>query len=78
MEVCIFGLRHASDPRPYCPANPGRGCTYGLGHEYPAPAGVVAAEVVTKSKARDKKLCITCGLHPANPAAATNGCAHTY
>jgi hypothetical protein len=70
---CIFCLEPKSSPRPWVPSNPGLGCTYGLGHEYPAEETKPAQ--VHKP---DKKLCLKCGLHPRNPKAAANGCEHEY
>jgi len=74
-RICIFCLRHESDPRPWCPENPGLGCTYALAHEYEP-----GEEAKPKQPERrlDKELCVRCGLHPKNPASATNGCAHEY
>ena len=75
MSTCVFCFRAEGDLAPFCPENPGKGCTYGLAHEYPG-AGVAPALPVPKR--RDAKLCVLCGLHPRNPASATNGCAHSY
>ena len=74
MNLCIYCLRHDSDKRPWCPDNPGNGCTYGLGHEYPEAE---KPKQQTPKKV-DKQLCTKCGLHVRNPASATNGCAHEY
>jgi hypothetical protein len=50
-------------------------CTYGLAHGWPeAPAAAPAVGV----RKRDTSLCTRCGLHPRNPVAAANGCAHEY
>jgi hypothetical protein len=48
-------------------------CFYGMHHEFPEPE--VKQQPV---KLKDAKLCAKCGLHPRNPASATNGCAHEY
>jgi hypothetical protein len=74
MQICIFCLKSPSDPTPWCRDNPGAGCTYGLGHEYP----VAEIEKPKFEKKPDKKLCVKCGLHLKNPASATNGCSHEY
>jgi hypothetical protein len=71
--ICLFCLKHEGDATPWCKDNPGRGCTYGLDHEFPEPL-----EPKKQEPKKDKKLCIKCGLHPKNPASATNGCAHEY
>jgi hypothetical protein len=49
-------------------------CTYGWRHEFPSgkPYPVI------QTAKRDSKLCRTCGLHPQNPAAKTNGCEHEF
>jgi hypothetical protein len=72
MGLCVFCFRPETDVRAWCADNPGKGCTYGLAHEYPMR---VAAP---KPRAVDAKLCTRCGLHPRNPASATNGCEHAY
>jgi len=62
-NVCIFCLAHRDR---------GTACTYGMAHEYPAgPAPKQAPK-------RDTQRCTKCGLHPKNPASATNGCEHEY
>lgn len=70
--LCVFCLKMPGDPTPFCAANPGRGCTYGLEHEFPRQPA--------KQPARrpDVSRCLRCGLHPKNPASATNGCTHEY
>lgn len=85
---CIHCFKAESNKTPWCPDNPGLGCQYGLGHEYPcAVCGnllckthVPGEEAKPKQapKKPDKKLCTKCGLHVKNPAAATNGCEHDY
>lgn len=70
--LCIFCFEYPGSP-PWVVGNPGAGCTYGLFHEYETP--VVQALAV---RVRDKALCLTCGLHPKNPAASKNGCQHQY
>jgi hypothetical protein len=74
LRLCIFCLQLDTQSTPWCPSNPGKGCTYGLGHEY------VGDDVVASppSPKVDKKLCTKCGRHPKNPAASTNGCEHEY
>lgn len=73
MKLCTFCLQLDTQTTPWCPSNPGAGCTYGLGHEYPTEP------VVAKAPAkRDTKRCIKCDQHPKNPASATNGCEHEY
>jgi hypothetical protein len=52
----------------------GPSCSYGLAHEF-WPESVAKAK---PEKKVDKKLCNRCGLHPKNPASASNGCAHEY
>lgn len=74
IRLCIHCLKHEGDPRPWVVANPGNGCTYGLGHEFPE----VEKPKPPPAKKADKQLCLKCGLHPKNPASATNGCAHGY
>ena len=71
IAICIFCLKLPSDPTPWVRDNPGKGCTYGLEHEYPE-------EPTKQPKKVDKKLCTKCGLHPKNPASSTNGCEHLY
>jgi hypothetical protein len=53
----------------YCHANEDveGTCTYGQPHEY---------ATLEKSMIPVEDLCIRCGLHPRNPAAAINGCNH--
>lgn len=63
---CIFCRRHKSDAA--------ESCTYGGKHEF----GVEARAEAPQPKKPDPKLCVKCGLHPKNPASATNGCAHEY
>jgi hypothetical protein len=74
MSLCIFCFRYPDDPRPWCPDNPGFGCTYGFHHER------VTVEVPKpkQPKTSSKFLCTKCGLHPKNPLSASNGCQHTY
>lgn len=75
--ICIFCFRSDSNPIPWCVDNPGRGCQYGLAHEYhPSPEDAVVLKTVEKKPA--KNLCVKCGLHPRNPVSAQNGCAHEY
>jgi hypothetical protein len=75
MSLCVFCGRDESDTRPWCPDNPGKGCTYGLGHDYGLGEGVKPKQAEKKV---DKQLCAKCGLHVRNPASATNGCVHEY
>ena len=75
MSTCIFCLRDAVTAEPFCKDNPGHGCTYGFHHE--GVEGLVE-KPKPAPKGPDKKLCLKCGLHPKNPAASTNGCAHEY
>jgi hypothetical protein len=70
--ICIFCLRQLGSP-PWCPDNPGKGCTYGCDHEFPLPPKETKPPVK-----KDTKLCTRCGLHPRNPLSLTNGCAHLY
>ena len=85
-ELCIFCLRQKSDARPWCPDSPGKGCMYGLDHEYPcAVCGnllckihIPGAAVVAQQKKIDKQICIKCNLHLRNPASKTSECAHEY
>jgi hypothetical protein len=74
-QVCIFCFKSPSNPTPWCPTNPGNGCTYGLGHEYPLNESEKPKQPPKKP---DKQLCLKCGLHAKNPASATNGCSHEY
>lgn len=68
LDCCIFCLTcRGSIPDPT-----GRTCTYGMGHEFPV---TVAPQ---QAKRPDASLCALCGLHPKNPASASNGCAHRY
>ncbi len=73
MNLCIYCMKHEGDQTPWVKDNPGNGCTYGLGHEYPEPV-----KPKQQAKKVDKQLCTKCGLHQRNPASATNGCAHEY
>lgn len=73
LDICIFCVRHNSSTEPWCPSNPGRGCTYGYGHEYPLDEKPKPSVAKT-----DTSLCTQCGLHPKNPKSSTNGCAHAY
>jgi hypothetical protein len=75
LDICIFCVRHQSCTVPWCPDNPGRGCTYGYGHEYPLPQQKTKQTVAKKL---DAKLCTPCGLHPKNPKSDMNGCTHVY
>jgi hypothetical protein len=73
--VCIFCRKRPDvDATPWVPGNPGAGCTYGLGHEVFRPI----VKVAPQPRKPDAKLCSKCGLHPKNPASATNGCEHIY
>jgi hypothetical protein len=60
---CIFCRERPSGPV----------CNYGLGHEVFKPES--RPKQVAKS---DFNRCTKCGLHPRNPASATNGCEHAY
>lgn len=71
--LCIFCFKFADDPAPWVAGNPGHGCTYGLGHEYPK-----TEKPTQPARKVDRQLCTKCGLHPKNPASSTNGCAHEY
>ncbi len=73
-RLCTFCGRDESNRTPWCVSNPGAGCTYGLGHEFPP------REAATKKQTPkvDKWLCVKCGLHVRNPASGTNGCVHEY
>jgi hypothetical protein len=75
MALCLYCLKSEGDQSPWCPNNPGAGCQYGLGHEYPPSEDTKPKQPVRKV---DKQLCTKCGLHIRNPASATNGCAHEY
>jgi hypothetical protein len=74
-RVCTFCLRHESRLEPFCPENPGHGCTYGLHHEYPIDPN---EKPKAAGKKPDKSICTKCSLHMRNPASATNGCVHEY
>jgi len=74
-RICIFCMKHESDTTPWCPDNPGEGCTYGCGHEYPPGE---AEKPKQPPKKPDKNRCVKCDLHRKNPAAATNGCTHEF
>ena len=76
-QVCIFCYKHESRTDPYCPTNPGFGCTYGMHHDY-GQGDAVKVKQQAQGKKPDKQLCTKCGLHAKNPAGATNGCEHTY
>lgn len=65
MSVCIFCLTHESRVKEQC--------LYGMHHEYEVEKK--PAQPVKKSS---KALCTKCGLHPKNPASASNGCSHEY
>jgi hypothetical protein len=79
MDICIFCFQGPDNPKPFCPDNPGEGCTYGSHHEYPGsifskmkpPPKVIAKKV-------DKQICVKCLLHRKHPTSATNGCEHEY
>lgn len=73
-DLCIFCMRPDGCP-PYCTDNPGKGCTYGLGHEFPDGEETKPKQ---QPKKIDKNVCTKCGLHARNPASVTNGCAHDY
>lgn len=72
-DICIHCLKHRGDLSPWCKDNPGQGCTYGLGHEYPAPE-----KPKPQSKKVDKNICTKCGLHRKNPSSTASDCAHEY
>ena len=74
-QVCIYCLRDESRVEPFCPTNPGKGCTYGGPHEYPLVVDTLKVPVMKKL---DKKLCTKCGVHQKNPLAVTNGCSHEF
>jgi hypothetical protein len=76
-SLCIHCLKHEGNKTPWCPDNPGHGCTYGLGHEYASSKTSETAKPKQIAK-RDKQLCTKCGLHAKNPASASSGCAHEY
>jgi len=73
--LCIYCLRSESNKTPWCPDNPGKGCTYGLGCEYPITEADKPKQPAPKI---DKNVCTKCRLHTRNPVSATNGCAHEY
>ena len=75
-QVCVMCLKHESRTDPFCPDNPGFGCTYGGHHEY--TIAVDAKPKQSTVKKIDKKLCTLCGLHEKNPLSGTNGCSHSY
>ncbi len=75
-DSCIFCLKSPSNATPFCPDNPGEGCTYGMRHDY--GAGEVEKAKLQPKKAPDKQLCVKCGLHAKNPASTGNGCTHEY
>jgi len=58
---------------PNAPLHAANRCTHGCAHEFP-----VLAKPEPPPMKRDPKLCVRCGLHPRNPAAANNGCAHEF
>ncbi len=74
-QLCIYCFKHQGDKTPWCPDNPGNGCTYGLGHEYPVTEAEKPKQPPRKT---DKNLCAKCGLHIKNPASASSDCAHEY
>lgn len=75
--ICLFCFR-SPGAAPWCPDNPGEGCTYGLRHEYATPrAAAILAEPAALKRVHPQ-LCKRCGLHPKNPKSATNGCEHLY
>ncbi len=76
-ECCIFCFKAPSNTTPFCPVNPGHGCTYGMHHEFPEGAEA-KAEKPKPTKKIDKQVCTKCGLHARNPVSATNGCPHEY
>lgn len=73
-QLCIHCLKHESNKTPWCPENPGHGCTYGFAHEYPSSESAKPKQIAKK----DTKLCTKCGLHAKNPASVSSGCAHEY
>jgi hypothetical protein len=77
MNLCIFCLRSAQS-EPWCTDNPGNGCTYGFHHEL--VVGIAEEPEVKKVQTIkvDKKLCMKCKLHPANPKFKTNNCEHEF
>lgn len=87
-RACIFCFKDEGRTDPWVPNNPGGGCTYGLGHEYPCPVcgnllcklHVAGQDVKPppQMKKPSKNLCTKCGLHPNNPTSKTNGCEHEY
>ena len=74
-DICIFCFRSAGAARPWCSENPGNGCTYGLGHEF--PPGPADKPKATPRKV-DRQLCTLCGVHAKNPASEASTCAHEY
>lgn len=74
--ICIFCLCTDTNLIPWVPDNPGKGCQYGLMHEFPEKVVSVAAKPTEKKL--PKNLCLKCGLHPKNPLSATNECEHQY
>jgi hypothetical protein len=75
-RICIFCLRHDSRTEPFCPDNPGRGCTYGFACERVESKEEKA--VKQPAKKIDKQVCLVCGTHSRNPTSLTNGCTHQY
>jgi len=87
LRFCIFCLRTEGDRTPWCPDNPGDGCTYGHGHEFPcAVCGGLLCKVHVpgqedkpkQPRKIDKNRCLKCDLNIKNPLSPTNGCAHEY
>lgn len=79
MTICVFCFQGSTNPKPWCPDNPGEGCTYGMHHEFPgsefAPKKQKALQPVKKA---DKQVCTKCGVHAKNPASQTSECSHEY
>jgi hypothetical protein len=72
--ICVFCFQGAN-PKPFCPDNPGEGCSYGLRHDYDSVEPKEKLKPVAKV---DKQRCLLCDLHRRNPASATSECKHTY
>lgn len=73
-SVCIFCMRTAPVTVPYCNDNPGKGCTYGMQHEFLVPL----KPAIDNVQKRDAKLCLKCNLHPKNPTFNEKGCDHEF
>ena len=65
--VCVFCRQHKDHIGPVCDS-------FKMRHEFREAPIAVAPQ----PKKRDAQLCVHCGLHPRNPASATNGCEHDY